>query len=115
MEEKKKIVELRGRLDRTLASPDLVNKNSIRSLVKSQLLRSGLEGLIVMKSSFVVIYTLLIKHFNGMRLGCMVELARCVVSGRSDTSNLGFFSYNCTFQTSCQVLVKKGEKKSIVR
>ncbi|KAJ1697074.1 hypothetical protein LUZ63_005586 [Rhynchospora breviuscula] len=44
MEKKKKIVEQRERLDRTLALPDLVDKNSIRSLVKFQLLRSGLEG-----------------------------------------------------------------------
>ncbi|XP_078172999.1 uncharacterized protein LOC144566840 [Carex rostrata] len=44
MEKSKKIVEVRERLDKTLASPDLVNINSIRSLVKSQLHRSGLEG-----------------------------------------------------------------------
>ncbi|KAJ4762448.1 polyketide cyclase/dehydrase/lipid transport superfamily protein [Rhynchospora pubera] len=44
MEKKKKIVEQRERLDRTLALPDLVDGNSIRSLVKSQLLRSGLVG-----------------------------------------------------------------------
>ncbi|KAF3320090.1 hypothetical protein FCM35_KLT22307 [Carex littledalei] len=44
MEKNKKIVEVRERLDKTLASPDLVNINSIRSLVKSQLRRSGLEG-----------------------------------------------------------------------
>ncbi|KAH7666339.1 Bet v1-like protein [Dioscorea alata] len=40
-------VELRERLDRTLSSPDLMNEESLRSLVKDQLLRSpfcGTEG-----------------------------------------------------------------------
>jgi hypothetical protein len=47
------IMELRGRLDKTLTSPDLVNIDSLRSLVKSQILRSGLEGLKVVKFSFL--------------------------------------------------------------
>jgi hypothetical protein len=53
MEKKKMIMELRGRLDKTLTSPDLVNIDSLRSLVKSQILRSGLEGLKVVKFSFL--------------------------------------------------------------
>ncbi|KAJ3678219.1 hypothetical protein LUZ60_002022 [Juncus effusus] len=44
MEKKKKIEELRAKLDKSLASPDLVNPISIRSLVKNHLIRSGVEG-----------------------------------------------------------------------
>ncbi|XP_020268419.1 uncharacterized protein LOC109843869 isoform X2 [Asparagus officinalis] len=40
MEKKQKILESRERLDKTLALPDLVNEDSIKSLVKNQLLRS---------------------------------------------------------------------------
>lgn len=47
MDKKLTTVELRERLDRTLSSPDLMNEESLRSLVKDQLLRSpfcGTEG-----------------------------------------------------------------------
>ncbi|KAJ0981736.1 hypothetical protein J5N97_009991 [Dioscorea zingiberensis] len=47
MENKHKTAEFRERLDRTLSSPDLMNEESLRSLVKDQLLRSpfcGTEG-----------------------------------------------------------------------
>lgn len=44
MDKKQKILELRERLDRTLAMPDLVNEESIKSLVKDQLLRSSFQG-----------------------------------------------------------------------
>ncbi|KAK7268117.1 hypothetical protein RIF29_20804 [Crotalaria pallida] len=41
MEKKRKIVQYRERLDRTLASPDLTNDEMLKSLVKSQLLHSS--------------------------------------------------------------------------
>ncbi|KAF6169955.1 hypothetical protein GIB67_034347 [Kingdonia uniflora] len=41
MEKNQKILEYRKRLDKTLASHDLVNKESIKTLVKNQLLRSS--------------------------------------------------------------------------
>lgn len=44
MDKKQKILELRGRLDKTLAMPDLVNEESIKFLVKDQLLRSSFCG-----------------------------------------------------------------------
>jgi len=44
MDKKQKILELRERLDKTLAMPDLVNEESIKSLVKDQLLRSSFCG-----------------------------------------------------------------------
>lgn len=44
MDKKQNILEFRGRLDDTLAMPDLVNEESIRSLVKNQLLHSSLLG-----------------------------------------------------------------------
>lgn len=37
MEKKRKIVQYRERLDRTLASPDLTNVDILRKLVRSQL------------------------------------------------------------------------------
>lgn len=45
MEKKQIILELRERLDKTLALPDLVNEESIKSLVENQLLRSSLSGM----------------------------------------------------------------------
>ncbi|CAA6674819.1 unnamed protein product [Spirodela intermedia] len=44
MTEKQKILASRERLDRTLASPGLSNEDSIKSLVKNQLLRSPFPG-----------------------------------------------------------------------
>ncbi|KAK1271078.1 hypothetical protein QJS04_geneDACA012938 [Acorus gramineus] len=44
MEKRQKILEARQRLDKTLASPDLTNEESVKTLVKSQLLRSPFEG-----------------------------------------------------------------------
>lgn len=41
MDKKRQILELRKRLEKTLASPALSNDESITSLVKSQLLRSS--------------------------------------------------------------------------
>lgn len=41
MHEKKKIVEYRERLDKTLTSQDLVDENSIRKLVRNQLIQSS--------------------------------------------------------------------------
>ncbi|XP_019705109.1 uncharacterized protein [Elaeis guineensis] len=45
MEKKKKVLELRERLDQTLALPDLANEELIKSLVKNQLLRSSFSGM----------------------------------------------------------------------
>lgn len=45
MEKKQKVLELRERLDRTLALPDLANEELIKSLVKNQLLRSSFSGM----------------------------------------------------------------------
>ncbi|XP_072972283.1 uncharacterized protein [Typha angustifolia] len=44
MEKKQKILEPRERLDKTLALPDLVNVESIKSLVRDQLSHSSLPG-----------------------------------------------------------------------
>lgn len=41
MEKKRKIVQYRGRPDRTLALPDLTNVEMLKKLVKSQLLPSS--------------------------------------------------------------------------
>lgn len=41
MEKKRKILQYRERLDRTLASPDLTNDEKLKKLVKSQLLHSS--------------------------------------------------------------------------
>ncbi|XP_077226285.1 polyketide cyclase/dehydrase/lipid transport superfamily protein [Tasmannia lanceolata] len=41
MEKKQRVLEFRDRLDKTLASPNLVNEESIKSLVRNQLLRSS--------------------------------------------------------------------------
>ncbi|URE18025.1 hypothetical protein MUK42_13188 [Musa troglodytarum] len=43
MEKKRKILEQRERLDKTLALPDLANEEYIKSLVKNQLLQSSLS------------------------------------------------------------------------
>ncbi|AQK58353.1 uncharacterized protein [Zea mays] len=44
MEKRKRILELRDRLDRTLAMPDLAEEASLRALVKKQILASSLPG-----------------------------------------------------------------------
>ena len=47
MEKKRKVVQYRERLDKTLASPDLINEERLKTLFKNQLLRSPeqkLEG-----------------------------------------------------------------------
>lgn len=46
MEKKRKIVQYRERLDRTLASPDLANDEMLKKLVRSQLppLEPEVEG-----------------------------------------------------------------------
>ncbi|CAD6253499.1 unnamed protein product [Miscanthus lutarioriparius] len=44
MEKRKRVLELRDRLDRTLAMPDLAEEASLRALVKKQILASSLSG-----------------------------------------------------------------------
>ncbi|KAK3118953.1 hypothetical protein QOZ80_9BG0711310 [Eleusine coracana subsp. coracana] len=44
MEKRKRVLELRDRLDRTLALPDLAEEASLRALVKEQILASALPG-----------------------------------------------------------------------
>ncbi|TVU24886.1 hypothetical protein EJB05_27350 [Eragrostis curvula] len=44
MEKRKRVLELRDRLDRTLALPDLADEASLRALVKKQILASALPG-----------------------------------------------------------------------
>ncbi|CAN6381524.1 unnamed protein product [Urochloa humidicola] len=44
MEKRKRVLELRDRLDRTLALPDLAEESSLRALVKKQMLASSLTG-----------------------------------------------------------------------
>jgi hypothetical protein len=44
MEERKRVLDLRHRLDRTLALPDLADEASLRALVKKQILASALPG-----------------------------------------------------------------------
>lgn len=44
MDKKQNVLELRDRLDKTLAMPDLLNEESIRSLIKDQLLRASSSG-----------------------------------------------------------------------
>lgn len=41
MEKKQKITQYRERLDKTLALPDLENKETLKTLVKNQLLHSS--------------------------------------------------------------------------
>lgn len=41
MEKKQKITQYRERLDKTLASPDLTNEDTLKTLVKNQLLHSS--------------------------------------------------------------------------
>lgn len=56
MEEKRKIVQYRERLDRTLASPDLTNVEILKKLVKSQLQPSSEledEGYITLLNFFL--------------------------------------------------------------
>lgn len=44
MERRKRVLELRDRMDRTLALPDLADEASLRALVKKQILASALPG-----------------------------------------------------------------------
>ncbi|CAO2146960.1 unnamed protein product [Urochloa humidicola] len=44
MEKRKRVLELRDRLDRTLGLPDLADESSLRALVKKQMLASSLTG-----------------------------------------------------------------------
>ncbi|OEL32166.1 hypothetical protein BAE44_0006814 [Dichanthelium oligosanthes] len=44
MEKRKRVLELRDRLDRTLSMPDLAEERSLRALVKKQILASSLTG-----------------------------------------------------------------------
>uniref|UniRef100_A0A453H545 Uncharacterized protein n=1 Tax=Aegilops tauschii subsp. strangulata TaxID=200361 RepID=A0A453H545_AEGTS len=44
METRKGILELRDRLDKTLACSDLADEGSLKSLVKNQILESSLPG-----------------------------------------------------------------------
>ncbi|RCV38612.1 hypothetical protein SETIT_8G156900v2 [Setaria italica] len=44
MEKRKRVLELRDRLDRTLALPDLAEESSLRALVKKQMQASSLTG-----------------------------------------------------------------------
>jgi len=44
MEKRKRVLELRDRLDRTLAMPDLAEEASLRALVKKQILASSLSA-----------------------------------------------------------------------
>ena len=44
MEKRKGILELRDRMDKTLACSDIADQGSLRSLVKKQILESSLPG-----------------------------------------------------------------------
>lgn len=44
MEKRKRVLELRERMDRTLALPDLAEESSLRALVKKQMQASALTG-----------------------------------------------------------------------
>lgn len=44
MEKKPKIAQYRERLDKTLASPELTNEETLKMLVKNQLMHSSLDG-----------------------------------------------------------------------
>nr|CAB3490075.1 unnamed protein product [Digitaria exilis] len=44
MEKRKRVLELRDRLDRTLAMPDLAEESLLKALVKKQILASSLTG-----------------------------------------------------------------------
>ncbi|KAG2562677.1 uncharacterized protein LOC120644679 [Panicum virgatum] len=44
MEKRKRVLELRDRLDRTLALPDLAEESSLKALLKKQILASSLTG-----------------------------------------------------------------------
>lgn len=98
MEKSKKIGEVRERLDKSLASPDLVNINSIRSLVKSQLRRSGLEGLKVVKKKKKKLLSFKIFYLSTSMECLLVAWLNWqdAFSGQSNTSNLDSLSYACT-------------------
>ncbi|XP_024633122.1 uncharacterized protein [Medicago truncatula] len=81
MEKKRKIVQYRERLDKTLASPDLTNVEILKKLVKSQLLPSSeLEDEGEYKEKFVEHKTAEISNFLDMLRSTSDE------HGRSNTS-----------------------------
>ncbi|KAG4982485.1 hypothetical protein JHK82_027332 [Glycine max] len=81
MEKKRKIVQYRERLDRTLASPDLANDEMLKKLVRSQLppLEPEVEGF---RDKLVENKTAEVSHFLDM-----LRSASSDDSGRSNTSH----------------------------
>ncbi|KAJ1378564.1 START-like domain superfamily [Sesbania bispinosa] len=66
MEKKRKIVQYRERLDRTLASPDLTNDETLKKLVKSQLLPSSEPEIEGYKEQVVETKTAEVSNFLSM-------------------------------------------------
>lgn len=95
MEKRKRVLELRDRMDRTLALPDLADEASLRALVKKQILASTLpggseEGL---RSVYSRCLLLLINLIIGVNLR-LINVVLVVVDHR-DGSQLSYLS--CPF------------------
>lgn len=60
MEKKRNIVQYRERLDKTLASPDLINEETLKTLVKRQLCSSEIEGFYII--AFEIIQVAVVIH-----------------------------------------------------
>lgn len=79
MEKKRKIAQYRERLDRTLASPNLTNEETLQNLVKNQFLRStgqGSEGycfLNIIFDSYIQFYDVCLKPLAFL---CMQDLMK---------------------------------------
>ncbi|ESW17766.1 hypothetical protein PHAVU_007G266400 [Phaseolus vulgaris] len=82
MEKKRKIVQYRERLDRTLASPDLTNDDLLKKLVRSQLLPSLKPEVEGYKDQLVETKTAEVSHFLHMLRSVSSD-----DSGRSNTSH----------------------------
>lgn len=87
MEKKPKITQYRERLDKTLASPDLTNKETLKALVKNQLLHSwgdetkGCNQEVIEKRSDEVSYFL-----DMLRSVSVIDNEGSKASGRSQTN-----------------------------
>ncbi|TKY53188.1 hypothetical protein E2542_SST24712 [Spatholobus suberectus] len=82
MEKKRKIVQYRERLDRTLASPDLTNEEILKKLVRSQLLPSSEPEVEGFRDKLVETKTAEVSNFLDM-----LRSASSDDSGRSNTSH----------------------------
>ncbi|KAK3227052.1 hypothetical protein Dsin_006914 [Dipteronia sinensis] len=64
--EKRKISQYRERLDKTLASPELINKETLKTLVKNQLLHSSQDEIGGLSENVIERKTIEVSNFLGM-------------------------------------------------